>query len=114
MQEPALGDSGISVVFGHFEVGNWASCWFGRVSMLTCPGLFVSSSPAALCFAQVFVSNGFPAGTTGYDFLTNIVSIVIIIATVAFVAFGAFAAFNSADDSRPPVHQCTPMCSFPQ
>ncbi len=54
-----------------------------------------------LCFAQVFVSNGFPAGTTGYDFLTNIVSIVIIIATVAFVAFGAFAALNSAYCTHP-------------
>jgi hypothetical protein len=56
---------------------------------------------------QVFVSNGFPKGTTGYDFLTNIVSIVIIAATLAFVAFGT-ARPHAARPFSPPLPTPTP------
>jgi hypothetical protein len=44
---------------------------------------------------MVFMSKGFPPGSSGYQFLTFVVAFVVVVATVTFLSFVGFEVFRS-------------------
>ena len=48
-----------------------------------------------LMAGMVFISNGFPVGTSGYSLLTGVVATLVIVSTTTFTAFVLFEVYRS-------------------